>query len=129
MAGDLILVIDDYLDIRESIAMALSLEGYRVVTASNGLDALNKLYGGLRPCLIILDMMMPVMNGFAFRQSQLEDPELAKIPLIAYSAVTDPNETAQHLRADAYLYKPTDLSEIIAIVQQFCQKKGAGTAD
>lgn len=109
--------------------MALGLEGYRVVTASNGLDALNKLYGGLRPCLIILDMMMPVMNGFAFRQSQLEDPELARIPLIAYSAVTDPNETAQHLRADAYLYKPSDLSELTAIVQQFCQKRGPGTAD
>jgi CheY-like chemotaxis protein len=129
MSCDLVLVIDDYQDIRESIAMALGLEGYRVVTASNGLDALNKLYGGLRPCLIILDMMMPVMNGFAFRQSQLEDPELAKIPLIAYSTVTDPNETAQNLRADAYLYKPSDMSEITAIVQRFCQKRGQGTAD
>jgi CheY-like chemotaxis protein len=126
MACDLILVIDDYADVREGIAVALGLEGYRVVTASNGLDALNKLYDGLRPCLIILDMMMPVMNGFAFRQSQLEDPELAKIPLIAYSAITDPNETAQHLRADAYLYKPSDMAQMAAIVQQFCHKRSAG---
>ncbi len=126
MACDLILVIDDYADIREGIAVALGLEGYRVVTASNGLDALNKLYEGLRPCLIILDMMMPVMNGFAFRQAQLEDPQLAKIPLIAYSAITDPNETALDLRADAYLYKPSGMAEMTEIVQQFCHKRSAG---
>jgi len=127
MPRDLILVIDDYADIREGIAVALGLEGYDVVTASNGLEALTKLHSGLQPCLIVLDLMMPVMNGFEFRQAQLADPGLAKIPLIAYSAVTNPFETAQHLRADAYLYKPTEMAEMTALVGRFCQRQGAAS--
>jgi CheY-like chemotaxis protein len=115
------MVVDDYLDVREGIAVALELTGYTVVTASNGFDALSKLHAGLRPRLIILDMMMPVMNGFEFREAQLADPELAKIPLIAYSAVTDPSETARHLRADAYMYKPTEMAQVTALVAQFCR--------
>ncbi len=119
------MVVDDYPDIREGIAVALELAWYTVVTASNGFDALMKLHRGLRPCLIILDMMMPVMNGFEFREAQMEDADLAKIPLIAYSAVTDPNETARHLRADAYVYKPSEMAQITGLVGQFCHGNAA----
>jgi CheY-like chemotaxis protein len=125
MSCDVVMVVDDYADIREGIAVALELAGYTVVTASNGFDALAKLHEGLRPCLIVLDMMMPVMNGFEFREAQMGNPDLAKIPLIAYSAVTDPNETARHLRADAYLYKPAEMTQITALVARFCQGNAA----
>ncbi len=117
----LVLVIDDNANIREALAIALGLEGYAVETATDGLDALQKLHAGLRPDLVVSDMMMPVMNGFAFRQAMLSDPTLPSIPFIAYSAVTDPNETAQHLHADACLYKPANVAQIAAIVHRFCR--------
>ena len=119
----LVLVIDDSANIREALAVALGLEGYAVETATDGLDALRKLHAGLRPDLIVSDMMMPVMNGFEFRQALLTDPTLPKTPFIAYSAITDPNETARHLRADAYLYKPADIAQIAAIVHRFCRPR------
>ena len=82
---DVILVVDDNPDLRDGLRLALSEEGYTVETAINGRDALSRLYAGLKPCLIIMDLMMPVMNGFEFREAQLADARLADIPLIAYS--------------------------------------------
>jgi CheY-like chemotaxis protein len=67
-----------------------------------------------------MDLMMPIMNGFEFREHQLADPQLRRIPLIAYSGITDPQETAQHLGAAAYLHKPVDMEQFAAIVRQFC---------
>jgi CheY-like chemotaxis protein len=123
-----ILVIEDHEDIREGLAITLALEGYTVEKASDGLEALAKLHAGLRPRLIITDLMMPMMNGFEFRRAQLADPDLAEVPLIAYSAVTDPSESAQHLYADAYLYKPTDMAATMALVRQFCPKLNQGAS-
>lgn len=117
-----ILVIDDNPDLRDGLRVALSQEGYTVETAVNGRDALSRLYGGMRPGLIIMDLMMPVMNGFEFREAQLADARLADIPLIAYSGVTDPSETAQQLRAVAYVHKPTEVGQLAALVRQFCPK-------
>ena len=123
--GDVVLVIEDHDDLREGIRIALALEGYAVEVAVHGGEALRKLYGGLRPSLIIMDLMMPVMNGFEFRQAQLSTPELRDIPLIAYSGVTDPGETARQLAADAYLHKPTDVEQLAALVRQYCRKPSA----
>jgi CheY-like chemotaxis protein len=122
---DVVLVIEDHDDLREGLRIALTLDGYTVEVAANGRDALAMLSAGLRPCLIIMDLMMPVMNGFEFRAAQLADPELAKVRMIAYSGITDPGETAQHLRADAYVHKPTDLEQMAALVRQFCPKQTA----
>jgi len=121
---DVILVVDDNPDLRDGLRLALSEEGYTVETAINGRDALSRLYAGLKPCLIIMDLMMPVMNGFEFREAQLADARLADIPLIAYSGVTDPRETAQQLRAVAYVHKPKEVGELTALVRQFCPKDG-----
>ena len=117
-----VLVVEDHEDVREGFRISLMLDGFVVEVASNGREALAKLYAGLRPFLIIMDLMMPVMDGFEFRQAQLAYPELADIPLIAYSAVTDPRETAQHLHAAAYLHKPTDMEQVAALVRQFRPK-------
>src|SRR5436190_23601560 len=105
---DTILVVDDHRDARESMQALLCREGFAVVTAANGSEALRILYAGLRPCVILMDLMMPVMNGFEFRELQLRDPDLVRIPFIAYSAVVDIARDAQHLKADGYLGKPTD---------------------
>ena len=75
-----LLVEDDY-DTREAFVTILETLGLTVVGAANGREALEQLWGGLRPCLIILDMAMPEMDGYAFRRAQLADPTLTGIPV------------------------------------------------
>jgi CheY-like chemotaxis protein len=116
---DTILVVDDHQAVRESLQELLRAEGYLVVTAADGREALAILYRGLRPCLIIMDLMMPVMNGFEFREQQLRHPDLSRIPFIAYSAVVDTKNT-HHLNADAYFEKPTDPQQVLSVIRQFC---------
>ena len=116
-----VLVVEDHDDTRDAFQLMLERNGYAVVAAPNGRDALDKLQGGLRPCVILMDLMMPVMNGFEFREEQLRDADLAAIPLIAYSAVTDPLRTARHLRADAYVSKPVEVGHVLALVNQLCR--------
>jgi len=120
---DVVLVIEDHEDVREGIRVSLGMEGFTVEVAANGREALQKLYAGVHPCLIIMDLMMPVMNGFEFRQAQLAAAQFRNIPLIAYSGVTDPRETAQQLRADAYLHKPSDVEQLTALARQLCPRQ------
>ena len=122
-----VLVIDDHPDVRESLEELLRGEGYAVETAENGRDALAKLYAGLQPCLIILDLMMPVMDGFAFRQEQLNHPQFAHIPIIACSAAELPHQAIAQLRVDACMQKPVDLAQMLALVNQHCLKGPAQT--
>ena len=120
-----VLLIEDHAETREGFRTVLEQHGYAVECAANGREALAKLYGGLRPCIIVMDLMMPVMNGFEFRSEQLRDAELAGIPLIAYSAATDPKVTARHLDAVAYVEKPIEVERILALVDQHCREPGA----
>src|SRR5436190_871334 len=117
---DTILLVDDHRDAREAMAELLRQEGFAVALAANGREALAILYTGLRPCLIIMDLMMPVMNGFEFREEQLRDAILADIPFIAYSAVVDVAKNAQHLQAHGYFEKPTDPANVLKVVRQLC---------
>jgi len=116
-----VLIIEDDENIRLGFQAALEHEGYAVETAKNGRDALAQLYRGLRPCIILMDLMMPVMNGFEFRQAQLHDRDLAGIPLIAYSAVTSPWRVADQLKANAYVEKPVALERVLALVNEHCR--------
>lgn len=84
--GPVLLVIDDDDDVRLALRLFLEGEGYCVDEAPNGQEALARLRAGLRPHVIVLDLMMPVMNGFEFREKQKAAPELRDIPVVIFTA-------------------------------------------
>src|SRR5947207_15447872 len=83
---DYILIVEDDFDIREALTQILEDEGFQVRCASNGREALEVATSGPAPRLILLDLMMPVMNGWQFRAEQLKDPRLAEVPVLVISA-------------------------------------------
>jgi CheY-like chemotaxis protein len=97
--------------------------GFVAVGADNGLDAWNQLQQGLRPCLILLDLMMPYMNGLQFRTLQQTDPKLARIPVVILTAVRNPVEAAEHLQVQHWLSKPLDTEQVILIVRAYCNPR------
>ena len=82
-----ILIVEDDSALREALAQVLSDEGYELFSARDGLEAVNCLKKGNRPDVILLDLSMPVVNGWEFRMFQKRDPELAAIPVVQRSAV------------------------------------------
>ncbi len=115
-----VLLVEDEPDVQESFKFMLESEGYSVVTADNGRDALNQLRRGFRPTLILLDLMMPVMDGFEFRRAQLRDARLAVIPVVVYSGHHDVKANAAQLRAAAYLQKPVDPDVLLELISTHC---------
>ena len=115
-----VLVVEDDCDIREAIEEALTIEGYRVKTAVNGKEALEMLKSAppqWRPCFILLDLMMPVMNGWEFLLVQRADPELSKIPVMICSAVADRGKYPGILE---FIKKPLDLDDLLNLVGKHC---------
>jgi CheY-like chemotaxis protein len=113
-----ILVVEDNDDVREMMAVTLELEGHEVATAINGRDALNKLHAGDKPCLILLDLMMPVMNGWEFQRALDRDPDLRDVPVVVVSAAS--GEMIKRTEAVAYLPKPLDMDRLLDVVCVFC---------
>ena len=113
-----ILVVEDNDDVRDMMAVTLELEGHKVLTAANGQEALNLLHRGIHPCLILLDMMMPVMTGWEFRTAVENDPVLKHIPIIVVSAAT--GDSIARTAADAVLPKPIDVDRLLTVVCEFC---------
>jgi signal transduction histidine kinase len=111
-----LLVVEDDADIREALDGLLSMEGFRVSGCSNGREALDWLRNSPKPDLILLDLMMPVMDGWQFRVAQKEDPELANIPVLALSA--DSTAKAAAIDAEAYLKKPVDYDTLIDTIDR-----------
>ena len=107
-----VLVVDDDADVRELLRVALETEGYMVGCAANGRDALNYLRSHADTCLILLDLMLPVMDGRHFRTVQLQDRSLAWIPIVLMSGAPDPERSARELGARRLLRKPLDLDEV-----------------
>jgi CheY-like chemotaxis protein len=119
MHSGTVLLVEDDDDIRGSIAEILREEGFEVVGASDGDEALRFLRGAAEPPrLILLDLMMPVMDGWAFRAAQLADERLAKIPVVILSAATDVRRHAQQLRVDDYLVKPLDVPLLLNAIER-----------
>ncbi len=114
-----VLVVDDDETIREVVTITLEGEGYEVLTAAHGGQALKVLQNHL-PQVILLDMRMPVMDGWSFSQAyqQLPGPHA---PLIVLTAATDASVFAAQVKADAFLAKPFDLDRLIEIVGRYSQ--------
>jgi CheY-like chemotaxis protein len=119
--GNYILVVEDDQDIRESVEVVLSMHGHHVASVEDGAAALGWLTSGRRPpCVVLLDLMMPRMNGFELRARMTHDPSLAPIPVVV---VTGAGNLADHRSAEleaTVLRKPLNLSELLAAVEQFC---------
>jgi CheY-like chemotaxis protein len=113
-----VLIVEDDADLREMMAQLLSLEGYRAETASNGREALKYLERGDRPDVILLDLMMPIMDGWEFRRRQVENPELAQVPVVVLSALDQAR--AADLGGTAFLKKPLDFDRLLELVRRFC---------
>ena len=114
-----ILVVDDNLDILESMSRLLKSAGYDVVTATDGQVALDRLRGGTTPSLILLDLMMPGMNGWQFLEELHRDPSLTAIPVVIVSGGSHPAKEIESLGVAGYLKKPFDVSKLFAMVEQF----------
>lgn len=115
-----VLVVDDDDDIRDCLVGYLEDEGFRSVGAANGKRALEILNcTGTRPSVIVLDLMMPVMDGRGFREAQLRAAELADIPVILISAYADLSETARELKVAQCLSKPIDPTGLLAMIRQY----------
>jgi len=112
-----VLIIEDDEGVRDAIAAILREEGYEVDVAASGAAALHRLAEGARPSLILLDLMMPEMDGIAFRRRQLDDPALRAIPVVIISARPDVARQAERLHADAFLQKPMSFEELLHVVQ------------
>ena len=120
MAAHRILVVDDDVEIREALLDVLQDNGYEAAGAVNGRDALQKLKQGEHPCLILLDLMMPVMDGRAFREEQLRTPALAEIPVVVVSAYRDVEARSAGLEAKAHLTKPLQIEDLLRVARQYC---------
>ena len=114
-----ILVVEDDADIRSGVAEVLQQEGYDVVTAADGREALDWL-GGNSASLILLDLMMPIMDGWEFRSEQLRDPRLARIPVVLLSGAGDVRQHAACLGADGFLVKPLNINDLFDAAERYC---------
>jgi CheY-like chemotaxis protein len=112
----LLLVVDDDLELCESMADALTDAGYDAVIAGDGARALRLSHDKLAPSLILLDLMMPEMNGWEFRERQLRDQRVKDIPVVVMTASRD---LRRHpVQADSFLFKPFTLEDLLAEVQR-----------
>ena len=116
MRAPAILIVDDDTDLREVLGELLSDEGYATQLCANGRVALDLLRSGTRPRLILLDLMMPEMDGWAFRQAQLQDAQLREIPVVVMSASRGVDDAV--LGGAEILQKPLGLQEILGAVER-----------
>jgi CheY-like chemotaxis protein len=113
-----ILIVEDDDDIREALSQILELEGYTVRGAANGREALD-ISSREPPSLILLDLMMPIMDGWQFRSEQLKDPNLAKVPVVVISADAGVHEKVASFGAASVLPKPISLDRLLRAIETF----------
>jgi CheY-like chemotaxis protein len=113
-----VLIVEDDEDLRDMMAQLLTIEGFDAAAVANGREALEYLRGSARPHVILLDLMMPVMDGWEFRRQQKANPELAPVPVIVLSAL-DPVRAA--VDATAFIKKPLDFDRLLELVRIHCR--------
>jgi CheY-like chemotaxis protein len=117
-----VLIVEDDEDLREAMVDMLSDEGYTTACAGNGLEALEWLSDAPAPKLILLDLMMPVMDGWQFRAEQRKSPALLAIPLVVLSASSNlvDDENVECLR------KPAKIPALLALLERYCGPRAEG---
>ena len=122
-----LLVVDDDPDVRQALSAALAERGYIVVSEPNGRSAIEHLKQGLQPCAILLDLMMPVMDGWHFRKEQLQDPSLASIPVVVLTAfegkrAAKPSGEGADVAALTCIPKPFEIETVVRAIERVCEE-------
>jgi CheY-like chemotaxis protein len=113
-----VLLVEDNSTARESLALFLQQEGYAVQGAGDGREALEQLKQGPAPAAIVLDLMLPVLSGWEFREQQRRDPALAGIPVVVLSSIAQGTARSTDLGEVVYLQKPADPNTILAAIRR-----------
>ena len=119
-----VMIVDDDADLAELLAQLVCAEGYPVLIARNGREALDRLRAlDELPALILLDLMMPVMDGWSFRQAQLADPRLRDIPVVVLTADAraQSHSAARHVEFPEMLTKPVEFERLLERVRHYEQ--------
>jgi CheY-like chemotaxis protein len=111
-----LLIVEDDPDALEALGDLLDSHGYAVASASNGAEALELLGRSPLPSLIVLDLLMPTMDGWEFRRRQKNDPRIAHIPVVVVSA----SSAAKPIDADSILRKPVDINRLLETIARHC---------
>ena len=122
-----VMVVEDDEDIREAIHELLEESGFTVCTAVNGLDALAHLREGVRPSVILLDLMMPVMDGFQFVTEKLKNPAVADIPVLVITADGQADLKAKAIGAQGYVRKPFKPATLIEHIERIAGSAPSST--
>ena len=114
-----VLIVEDDPDIRDFMQFLLDASGYETMTAANGQEALTVMRQ-TRPCLVLLDLMMPVMDGFDFRERQVQEQGIADVPVVCLTAMYEPSYVSKRLQVPC-LRKPISIDQLLAEVEQRCR--------
>jgi CheY-like chemotaxis protein len=114
-----ILVVEDDDDTREALVALLEINGFRAVPAGNGREALDYLNRAPAPDLIILDLWMPVMDGWQFRREQVSNPRFADVPVVVVTALSDQTD----LDVNEVIIKPVDVNRLLTTVANYCRRE------
>jgi CheY-like chemotaxis protein len=131
MSSGAILIVDDDNDVRSALSEMLEEEGFSVEGAHNGREALARLRGGgAHPAVILLDLMMPGMDGWDFRSEQMRDPKLASVPVVIVSASGFSRESIRtQFRPAAYVEKPIERGELLDAIREVVRSRPPGQLD
>jgi two-component system, chemotaxis family, chemotaxis protein CheY len=120
-----ILIVEDDRDIRETLVDILEDRDFQVTAAADGVQALRALHSGNLPDAILLDLMMPNMNGFQFREEQLKNATFARIPVAVLTADVEAKEKAESIRAHAVVKKPLKIQPLLDVIAQLLELAAA----
>jgi CheY-like chemotaxis protein len=115
-----VLIVDDDPDLLDVTSFVLEGEGFGVETAKNGAEALQRLRVGTLPAVVLLDLMMPVMNGYQFLEEVAKVPSLKEIPIVVLTAAS----LMEVPRATAVMHKPIELGSLVKLVERYAHGVG-----
>lgn len=132
MTSGRVMIVDDDVDVREAMDLSLSLDGFETVLAGDGSEAFECLREPPPPDVILLDLMMPTMNGREFLQLLRQNPETAGLRAVILSGDGEVRQTALALGADDWIAKPVEIDHLLAVVHRWTAdsqaiRRGAGT--